>query len=200
MSSFQKVLSVLIWLCVLIVWYYFLVMLPEHNAEKLRLAEREVQMKEREQEQIQEEKEFEQQQQLSKAEQERIDQLKLDCEIKWNQIKKDYNNIFSVYFNEYAEECYVKFYDDNDVLQDIPVSEWWAWKKKEPIIPLYWIQQVLKWVNFRTLPSVNAEVIQEIDPTNYVSILWHREVDWDLWYNVEFYWKEWWIASIWLWQ
>lgn len=200
MNNFQKAILCIMSCWLLIIWYYFLVVLPEHNQVIAELNKKEVLLKEREQDQVLKDKELEMQQKITQAEQDRIAELQRDCEKKWTEFKREYDNVFSVYFNEYLEECYVRFYNEDNELQEGPMKDMWTIKKKEPIIPLYWKQPILKWVNFRTLPTIDAPVIQEIDPTNTVNILWSREINWDLRYNISFYWKEGRISSVWFWQ
>lgn len=199
MTSFQKFISWVLVIIALLVWYYFVVALPSHNANKIRIQERELQMKQDQQdrendlaqEEMRKDSELEQQKLLLQKEE--------ACDIKGNAMKKEYNNIASVYFDDYQKECYVSFIDDSGLTQTIPVDQLVKKFDKPKPIPLRWSQTIIQWVNFREYPP-NWTIIQVIDPTNKVSILSSRSIEDELWYEIRFEEKIWWISAIAFWQ
>lgn len=275
LTFFQKAM-VLFWACIIFFFgYYFLVSLPNHNNKIAALAEKEVLLKEQDQlhgQQLESEK-LVKDQQLEKEK---------NCLERWESVKQEYWNVFSVYYNEIYEECYVKYYDksNGNEISEAPIDDFWpitaitvsqlelaipklyggikheevvsavnsipvesvrsdvianllAWnikgaqiavwmwvgadirakdkadgllgpftleyftnpnyfgesalKTAQDLTPLWGIQTVLHWANFREFPSTDAAIIQVIDPSNSVMVLGTRVVDNELWYNIRFY-------------
>lgn len=51
----------------------------------------------------------------------------LKCQEFLNDLKKQYENVFSVYYNEYENKCYVKYYNrsNNNILDEWPLDSFW---------------------------------------------------------------------------
>lgn len=121
----------------------------------------------------------------------------LKCQERWDELKKQYNNVFSVYYNEYANTCYVRYYDkkNNNQLIEWPI-DWFGPIIKETPLP-YWSYTIKVGVNFRTSPSTQWNIIQKIDPTNVVTIISSVYDSSDsLWYYINFENMYWYVSSI----
>lgn len=146
------------------------------------------------QQQIQNEKA--QKEEEKKAQKEALNQKEvfennLKCQERGDELKLQYNNVFSTYYNEYKNTCYVRYYDksNNNEITEWPMDNFWPILKREP---LEGFQTILRTVRFREIPDINGDIIQNIDPSNKVNILYSREINWHFWYNIQFngiYWR-----------
>lgn len=121
----------------------------------------------------------------------------LKCQERWDALKIQYNNFASAYYNEYANTCYVRYYDikNNNQILEAPMDQMVSIIKETPLS--YWAYTIKIGVNFRTSPSVNWSIIQKIDPTNVVTIISSSyDAKADLWYYIDFNWNYWYISSV----
>lgn len=196
MNLFQKIITAMLTICVLFIGYYFIYALPAFNQAKLDIQQREVELKKEKQELDSEKDRKELELKTQEQEFKRISALKEECTNKGNQLKKEYNNIASVIFNDSTEECMVTSYDENWISSTYNINAGTKVFKKPKPIPYYWFQTIIKWVNLREYPP-NGWIIQVIDPSNKVYINESKFIWDELWYNVTFNSdKEWWISSI----
>lgn len=200
MSLFQKILIGLAFAIVTIVWYYYLVTLPSFKKEELAISLKEIELKQEKQDLDLEKERKEMELKESEQEQNRISILKKECENKSNQLKKEFINVASVFFDNDTEECMVKSYDDNWIYSTYKADSIVKVFEKPKPIPHYWYQTIIKWVNLREYPP-DGKIIQVIDQSNEVYIKDSKFLWDDLWYNVTFDSdKKWWISSIAFWQ
>ncbi len=118
----------------------------------------------------------------------------LKCQERWDSLKLQYNNFMSAYYNEYANTCYVKYYDKkSDSVMEAPMENMVKVILETPL--MNWSYEIKYGVNLRTSPWINWNIIQKIDPTNTVDIFDYQYVDDELWYNIDMYWTRGWISS-----
>lgn len=184
MSNFQKWILAFAWVICCLIGYYFLVALPQHNAEIAELKRQEIQIEQDKQQREQQQKEEENLAKIKQEKEKILIEKQNNCEKRSAELKKEFNNVSYVYYNEVWEECYVKYYDDDWVLQETAISNWAAKKKAKP---LQWYQTIKYWVNLRETPWISWKLIQKIDPTNVVDIQYHTTVWDDIRYRVKFY-------------
>ncbi len=128
----------------------------------------------------------------------------LKCQERWDDLKRQYNNVHSIYYNEDFNTCYVRYLDkDNNTMKESSIEELGSANVKpmsqdEMLTKnaLRGSQTILWWVNMRTYASPTAPLIQKIDPTNVVSIIDNQVVDWELRYNIYFDDKYWRISHL----
>ncbi len=116
-------------------------------------------------------------------------QKNLKCQERWDKLKVQYNNVFSAYYNEIAGTCYVKYYDNNQMLAESSMEDFWptltisVTQLQQSIPKLYWgvtYQEVINILNNFQQPALKGLIIKLLlawDVKSMQIIVWMKEWD-----------------------
>lgn len=125
----------------------------------------------------------------------------LKCQERWDSLKQQYNNVFSAYYNAVANTCYVKFYDNNQMLAESSIEDFWAaltisTLQLQQSVKLYWgitYSEVINTLNDFQQPALKGLIIKLLLEWNIKDmqiIIWMTEwedipiesrADWYFW-------------------